>query len=102
MKSQARLMTLAEARAYLAGLDPRTLGVPAWTPHPLRFDRRAIDAALDARLDASGRQMLGSAANDADGPAPIDDELADLDARLEARAAALSPEAPRLAPRRKA
>ncbi|MFN7178336.1 hypothetical protein [Hyphomonas sp.] len=77
-----RLMTLQQAKAYLAGLDPRTLQVAPHTLRPLRFDRRRIDAALDGAAPA---RMVPSPANDEDAPDDlIAQELAELDARLAA------------------
>lgn len=83
-----RLMLLADARAYLAGQDPRTLGVPCVTARPLRFDRRMIDAALDA---LGPRGFTGAAdqgaTNDNQGATDaetIADELAELDRTLDA------------------
>jgi hypothetical protein len=83
-----RLLLLKEAKAYLAQLDPRTLGVRPVTLQPLRFDRREIDAALDARREGgalSPPPAQPEAANDETDPdAELEAEFADLDARLAA------------------
>jgi hypothetical protein len=89
-----RLLTLKQARQYLAGLDPRTLQVAPHTLRPLRFDRARIDAALDG----GGAPLLLStaAANDQDNPDErIAQELAELDARLAAGAGAPAGRSPR-------
>tara|TARA_R110000787_G_scaffold3148_4_gene12670 strand:+ start:51124 stop:51498 length:375 start_codon:yes stop_codon:yes gene_type:complete len=83
-----RLMLLHEARQYLAGQDPRSLGVPCVTARPLRFDRLAIDAALDA-LAGGGftRRPEQTPTNDNQGASDadtIDSELAELDRTLAA------------------
>lgn len=78
-----RLLTLKQAKHYLAGLDPRTLKVKPHSDRPLRFDRARIDAALD---DAAGSLLMSAPpANDEENPDDlIAQELAELDARLAA------------------
>ncbi|MBA4338354.1 MAG: hypothetical protein C0421_05870 [Hyphomonas sp.] len=89
-----RLLTLKQAREYLAGLDPRTLQVKPHTLRPLRFDRARIDAALDGA--AGPLLMSDTAANDQDNPDErIAQELAELDARLAAGAGAPARRTPR-------
>lgn len=46
-----RLLTEAEARAYLAGVDPRRICPPLRLGKRLTWDRVAIDNALDALTD---------------------------------------------------
>ncbi|MBK8197018.1 MAG: hypothetical protein IPK75_01520 [Acidobacteria bacterium] len=89
----SRLLTLKEAKRYLAGLDPRSLHVKPHTARPLRFDRVRIDAALDA---AAGPVIVPGAAppaaNDETDPDDlIAQELAELDARIAAAAGARPP-----------
>lgn len=47
-RAAPRLLNLSEAKAYLSGLDPRSLGIVSVSVKPLRFDVRAIDRRLDA------------------------------------------------------
>jgi hypothetical protein len=58
-------MTRAEAREYLRGLDPEAIGV---TPLPaktrqVRFDRRAIDGALNQLSSITLDNAAASAQN---------------------------------------
>ncbi|MGE3303280.1 MAG: hypothetical protein AB7M12_09225 [Hyphomonadaceae bacterium] len=53
--SDVRLLTRAQAKAYCGGRDPGAVAAPVALPDPLpgvkarpRWDRRALDAALDA------------------------------------------------------
>ncbi len=92
----SRLLLLKEAKAYLAALDPRTLGVRPVTLQPLRFDRRDIDAALDARREAGASSRAPAQPEAANDETPPEDSLAGELAALDARLA----EAARRAPRR--
>ena len=74
-----RIWTLKEAKAYLHGLDPRALGVAPITPHPLRFDRLAIDRKLDTMDPA--RKAEAVEANDNDDE-EVSGELAALEEKI--------------------
>lgn len=73
-----RLLSLKDAKEYLAGLDPRALGVSSVTTKPLRFDREAINR----RLDEFDPSLLND--NQVDGVA---DELKALRERIKGDAA---------------
>lgn len=81
---EPRLITLDEARRYLGGRHPATLGC---TAIGRLWDRREIDARLDARagIDSLFRPpAAGVPANDISGD---EGELADLADRITADAA---------------
>lgn len=84
-----RLVSLADARAYLNGIHPATLGIPCVRRGT--YDRRALDAALDRLAGLSPPPAAPDpGASPSGGPDDTDTagELVDLAARIAERAAA--------------